>query len=148
MPIVELVYQKHILAITKKMQLENIKSVTPRRDVCEAFMAHADIFLKRTAWSGPCVSWFKQGRLDGPLTMFPGSRLTYYALMDSPRYEDMAIEYESSNPFQFLGNGFSTKEFDGSDLSFYLGDGKTAGGFLPPPKSLMDQNDSPGVLGS
>ncbi|KAI1613510.1 FAD/NAD-P-binding domain-containing protein [Exophiala viscosa] len=123
-PIVEMVYRQ-FLTIVKKMQTENIKSITPRHEVCDAFAAHADVFLKRTAWSGDCRSWFKQGRRDGPLAMFPGTRLTYFTLMEKPRYEDYRIEYQSGNPFGFLGNGFSTREYNGSDLSWYLGDDPT-----------------------
>lgn len=147
-PIVELVY-RHFLTIAKKIQVENIKCLVPRRQVCEAFAAHADLFLKRTAWSGDCRSWFKQGRLDGPLAMFPGSRLTYFSLMANPRYEDYDIEYESGNPFGFLGNGFSTKEYDGSDLSFYLGDGTSPGGVLPRSTAYSTKSNGhvPGPVG-
>jgi hypothetical protein len=54
--------------------------------------------------------------------MFPGSRLTYLDLLSTPRFEDYHIEYLNSlNMFEFLGNGFSMREFDGRDLSYYLG---------------------------
>ncbi|KAK6375892.1 hypothetical protein LTS17_007714 [Exophiala oligosperma] len=129
-PIIELV-SRHILAIVKKMQKENIKSLAPRRDVSEHFAEHADLFIQRTAWSGPCRSWFKQGRLDGKAAIFPGSRLVYMDLLKQPRFEDYTITYQYGNPFSFLGNGFSTKEFDGSDLSYYLGTDDSPGGLLP-----------------
>jgi hypothetical protein len=115
------------------MQVENIKSLTPRLEVSEAFAEHADLFLKRTAWSGNCVSWFKQGRQDGPLCIFPGSRLVYLDLLSLPRYEDYKIKYQSDNPFGFLGNGFHRMEYDGSDLSFYLGTNAKPGHLLPQP---------------
>ena len=138
-PIIELV-TRHTLTIVKKMQKEGIKSITPRRDICEAFVEHADLFLKRTAWSGTCRSWFKQGRLDGKLTIFPGSRLVYIDLLKEPRFEDYVITYQHGNPFAFLGNGFSTKEFDGSDLSYYLGTQDNPGGLLPPRKESFQTN--------
>lgn len=129
-PIIELV-TRHIITIVKKMQKEEIKSLAPRLDVSEAFVEHADLFLQRTAWTGACRSWFKQGRLDGKTTIFPGSRLVYIDLLKEPRFEDYAIEYShGGNPFAFLGNGFSTKEFDGSDLSYYLGTDESPGGLL------------------
>lgn len=54
--------------------------------------------------------------------MFPGSRLTYLALLEEPRFEDYHITYKNSvNMFEFLGTGFHTREFDGRDLSYYLG---------------------------
>jgi cation diffusion facilitator CzcD-associated flavoprotein CzcO len=129
-PIIELV-TRHILKVVQKMQRENISSLEPRRDACEAFTEHADLFLKRTAWSGQCRSWFKQGKLEGALSIFPGSRLVYMDLLAEPRYEDYSISYVGGNPFGFLGNGFSTKEFDGSDLAYYLGTDDAPGSLLP-----------------
>ncbi|CAH0020174.1 unnamed protein product [Clonostachys rhizophaga] len=128
-PLIEHV-TKYILTAAKKMQVENIKSLIPKLDVCKSFAEHADLFLKRTAWSGECRSWFKQGRLDGKLTIFPGSRLVFFGLMEAPRYEDYQIQYRAGNPFAFLGNGFSIKEFDGSDLAYYLGTENNPGGLL------------------
>jgi hypothetical protein len=130
LPIVELIY-RYILTAVKKIQKENIKSLTPRREVCDAFAEHAELFIKRTAWSGPCRSWFKQGKIDGPLTMFPGSRLVYFDLLSFPRYEDYKFEYQSSNMFGFMGNGFHKMESDGSDLSYYLGTDEKPGKLLP-----------------
>ncbi|KAK2762350.1 hypothetical protein FQN54_001360 [Arachnomyces sp. PD_36] len=130
-PIVELVYS-NIITVLKRMQKENIKSLTPRREVCDAFAEHANLFLKRTAWASKCRSWFKQGREDGPLAMFPGSRLVFFDLLSTPRYEDYKIVYSrDGNPFNFLGNGFSIKEYDGSDLSYYLGTEAGPGAQLP-----------------
>ena len=42
-------------------------------------------------------------------------------LCGSPRYEDYEIEYWDGNVFAFLGNGFDTREFDGRDITNYLG---------------------------
>jgi hypothetical protein len=87
-----------------------------------ALKEHADLFLQRTAWSDGCRSWFKQGRVDGPLTMWPGSRIMYIEIMENARFEDYDIKYMNPlNPLEFLGNGFSSRETDGRDLSFYLG---------------------------
>ena len=61
-------------------------------------------------------------------------------LLKEPRFEDYTITYEHGNPFNFLGNGFSTKEFDGSDLSYYLGTDDSPGGLLPK-KELVNHTD-------
>lgn len=111
----------NILQVIKKLQQENIKSISPYQEATDNFVEHADIWLKRTAWAGPCASWFKNGKIDGQLTIFPGSRMVLADLLSSPRFEDYAIEYWNRNRFAFLGNGFSTKEFDGSDVAWYLG---------------------------
>jgi hypothetical protein len=63
--------------------------------------------------------------------MFPGSRLVFFKLLAEPRYEDYDIRYESRNPFEFPGTGFTIGEFDGSDLSYYLGTKENPGALLP-----------------
>ncbi|KAL1969601.1 hypothetical protein VTN77DRAFT_8154 [Rasamsonia byssochlamydoides] len=131
LPLIEGLHSNFI-RIIKKMQVENIKSLAPKREVCEKFVEHADLFLKRTAWSSDCSSWFKQGRKNGPLTMWPGSRLLFLEVHKEPRYEDYNIEYISGNPFEFLGNGFTVREYDGSDLSYYLGTMENPGALMPP----------------
>jgi cation diffusion facilitator CzcD-associated flavoprotein CzcO len=121
LPIVECL-TGNIIQCIDKMQRECIKSMAPKEAVANSFVEHARLFLQRTAWSGPCSSWFKQGKIDGPLPMFPGTRLTYIDLLTNPRFEDYEIEYEGGHDmWRFLGNGFSTREFDGRDLSYYLG---------------------------
>lgn len=117
----------NIIQCIQKIQLENIKSMVPKEAVAKSFAKRAQLFLQRTAWTGPCSSWFKQGKVDGPLPMFPASRLVYIDLLKDPRFEDYEIEYEGGEDmWRFLGNGFATREFDGRDLSYYLGllDGK------------------------
>jgi cation diffusion facilitator CzcD-associated flavoprotein CzcO len=46
----------HILEIVEKMQKEDIRSLTPRREAANAFVEHADLYLKRLAFSGNCAS--------------------------------------------------------------------------------------------
>lgn len=119
MPVSELLVN-NILKIIKKAQKELIKSVTPKREVCNAFAEHADLFVKRTAWDGPCSAWFKKGGDNGRLSVFPGSRLIFFDIMEDPRYEDYKIDYWGGE-FQWLGNGFHVVEFNGDDDSYYLG---------------------------
>ena len=121
LPTIEILAKNAIQCI-EKMQVDRIKSLTPKPEIADALKEHAALFLQRTAWSYGCSSWFKQGRVDGPLQMFPGSRLTFFELMSKPRFEDYTIEYLNPlNMLEFLGNGFYTREFDGRDLSYYLG---------------------------
>lgn len=103
------------------MQVENIKSLSPKRAPALAFKEHHDLYIQRTAWSGPCSSWFKKGKSDGPMTMYPGSRAHFFELLDAPRYEDFDIRYTSKNQWAFLGNGFSLREFDGRDTTYWMG---------------------------
>ncbi len=108
--------------IITKMQLERIKSLRPKMAVARQFTEHADLYLQRTAWTSPCSSWFKGGTKDGKPTIYPGSRLHFMQLLEDPRYEDFEIEYmDPKNMYSFLGNGFATREFNGQDITNYLG---------------------------
>ena len=89
MPLIERWTQYMFDAITK-MQVENIKSVTPSLEKSKMFRQHADLFLQRTAWTSACASWFKQGRKDGQAVVYPGSRLHFMHLMEAVRWEDAA----------------------------------------------------------
>ena len=104
-----------------KMQVENIKSLRPRLAAAEQFRQHADALVRRTAWSEPCRSEFKNGRVGGQVLVYPGSRLHFLELLENPRYEDYDIRYWDENRFAFLGNGFTTREGDGRDITYYLG---------------------------
>jgi hypothetical protein len=121
LPLIETL-SRYIMQVLQKMQTDRIKSLTPKPDAIAQFTEHAELFLQRTAWVSGCSSWFKQGRVDGPLPMFPGSRLMYLGLLAKPRYEHFVVEYlNEGNMFEFLGDGFDVREFDGRDLSYYLG---------------------------
>ena len=120
LPIIE-VFTNYMCDIITKMQVENIKSLAPKKSAALQFKEHHDLYMLRTAWSDPCSSWFKRGSTDGQLTMYPGSRVHFFELLGRPRYEDYEIEYLSGNQWEFLGNGFSVREFDGRDTTFWMG---------------------------
>jgi hypothetical protein len=44
----------------KKMQRENITSVTIKDKAADDFQEHQEMYVKRTAWIGPCSSWFRR----------------------------------------------------------------------------------------
>jgi hypothetical protein len=50
MPLIE-TWTRYMFAVMRKAQVENIKSFTPKMSVSKQFRAHADLFLKRTAWT-------------------------------------------------------------------------------------------------
>lgn len=112
----------YTLKLVEKIQTENIVSIRPNETKTKQFLQYANAFLKRTAWNGPCSSWFKGGTVDGQPALYPGSRLSFIKLLESPRPEDYDIEYQNpQNPFSFLGQGMHVCEKDGSDLTWYLG---------------------------
>lgn len=58
------------------------------------------------------------------LAVWPGSSMHYQQVIETPRYEDMEIEYFDSNPWACLGMGWTienrvTKE-GGADCSPYI----------------------------
>ncbi|KAJ8118859.1 hypothetical protein OPT61_g257 [Boeremia exigua] len=120
MPLIEQ-WTRYMFTCITKCQVEDIKSLTPKMECASQFRQHADLFLQRTAWTSPCRSWFKQGRIDGQAAIWPGSRLHFLKMMEQPRFEDYDILYRNENMFAFLGNGFETREFDGRDITNYLG---------------------------
>lgn len=119
-PMVE-AYTSYAFQILEKAQIEDIKRLQVRRTAAEQFTAHADVYLRRTAWSGPCSSWFKAGDRNRKPAIWPGSRIHYLTMLRSVRFEDYEFEYRSGNAFNFLGDGFDVREHDGRDLTWYCG---------------------------
>ncbi|CZR66978.1 related to steroid monooxygenase [Phialocephala subalpina] len=115
---------KYILKMLYKCQTESIKAICPSPSAIREYKTHADVFLTRTAWSTKCRSWFKNGKIDGPVVaLYPGSRIHWFHMMTNPRYEDW--EWTRLNPlnrFAYLGNGFSVREGAGRDLTWYFDD--------------------------
>ncbi|KAE9408295.1 FAD/NAD-P-binding domain-containing protein [Gymnopus androsaceus JB14] len=104
------------MQIIKKMQTENIVSIKVKDKAADDFNEHRELYLKRTAWAGQCSSWFK-----------PGPNVLFIELLTNPRWEDWDYEYGyAGNRFGYLGNGFTMREVDGRDTTFYYGllDGK------------------------
>lgn len=103
----------------KKCQLEHTLSVRPLPSAVNDYAEHIAAFMPRTAWAAPGASWFKGGEKEGPVTaLHPGGRIHWFHMLEDPRWEDFEWRRESRNRFQYLGNGFSTKE--GEDPTWYL----------------------------
>ncbi|OAL38360.1 hypothetical protein AYO20_02419 [Fonsecaea nubica] len=119
LPVIEII-TRYLEKFVEKLQTEDVKYFAPKMEAVEDFRRHRELFLKRTAWSSPCRSWFKGGTVDGPIMMWPGSRLHFFEAMAKPRYEDYDWAYNSVNRFSYFGNGFSQREMDGNDISWYI----------------------------
>ncbi|KAH7128925.1 hypothetical protein EDB81DRAFT_871659 [Dactylonectria macrodidyma] len=115
---------KYIVDIIQKCQTERIKAISPSLAAVRELTEHTQAFMPRTAWAGSCASWFKNGTENGPVTaLHPGSRIHFFHMLERFRGEDWEYVYASkANRFSYLGNGFSTKELDGSDSTWYLND--------------------------
>ncbi|KAI9375098.1 putative dimethylaniline monooxygenase [Aspergillus egyptiacus] len=119
LPIIEII-TRYIEKFLAKLGRENMKSFQPKQEAVEDFKRHRELFLLRTAWSSPCRSWFKGGTVDGPILMWPGSRLHFFEALAEPRYEDYEWQYLLNNRFSYFGNGFSKREMDGDNITWYI----------------------------
>ncbi|KIW84914.1 hypothetical protein Z517_00302 [Fonsecaea pedrosoi CBS 271.37] len=106
---------EYFVAVMKKMQEEGIKSVEPKRYMTTKFQEHMSAFHKNTVWSQPCRSWYKNGTVDGEPQLWCGSALTYVKTIRTPRFEDYDMQYESSNPWAFLGNGKTRAHYEAAE---------------------------------
>jgi cation diffusion facilitator CzcD-associated flavoprotein CzcO len=114
---------KYMLRMVHKCQTEGYKSFTPSQPAIDEFVRHADAFMPRMAWASECRSWFKNGRTDGPVTaLWPGSRIHWFKVLDARniRFEDWQWERSTQNRWAFMGNGFSSLEAEGRDLTWYF----------------------------
>ncbi|PNH48275.1 hypothetical protein VD0004_g180 [Verticillium dahliae] len=106
----------------RKMATEDIRYVTPKQAVADAFMRYGDEVHKTLVWTGACKSWYKRNRVDGRVTaLFGGSAHLFNRMLGDIRGEDFDVTYNTANPFRFMGNGFTEWEMDPkSDLSWYV----------------------------
>lgn len=112
---------KYVLQLVTKAQTEGIKSYDVKQAACDDFVTHIHHFMPRTAWAAKCRSWFKNGRTEGPiLAIHPGSRIHWFHTLERPKFEDYEYTYLTSNRFQYLGDGFSTREEEGEDSTWFL----------------------------
>ncbi|KAI3334759.1 hypothetical protein F4824DRAFT_178976 [Ustulina deusta] len=115
---------RYITRAIHKCQVEGIKAICPSDAAVADFSEHIASFMPRTAWAASCSSWFKGGKVDGPVTaLHPGSRIHFFHMLEQFRGEDWEYvhDHPSTNRFSYLGNGFSTKELDPTfDSTWYL----------------------------
>ncbi|KAJ7677213.1 FAD/NAD-P-binding domain-containing protein [Mycena rosella] len=119
-------YTGAFMKIIKKMQMENITAIKIKDKAADDYNEHRELYVKRTAWVGNCSSWFRSGPDVAPM-LFPGNRVLFMELLTNLRWEDWDYEYGyAGNRFGYFGSGFTRREKDGRDSTFYYGflDGK------------------------
>ncbi|OAL43426.1 FAD/NAD(P)-binding domain-containing protein [Pyrenochaeta sp. DS3sAY3a] len=110
-----------VCKMLKKMQRELIKTIEPKESVAEEHYYHQHALMKRLVYSQPCASWYKNGRIVGPVcAQYPGSRLHWHEFLRKVRYEDFEIEYCYGNRFAYLGNGYTREDIEGHNLTWYF----------------------------
>lgn len=109
---------EYIVRIVSKLQTENYGSLRPKPHIVDAWQKHAQKFLERTVFTGPCVSTYKNGTANNSIiALHGGSLLHWLNLAENPRHEDFiwdSLCEDPENLFAFLGNGFLKFDLDGS----------------------------------
>ncbi|KAJ9266407.1 hypothetical protein DTO212C5_6330 [Paecilomyces variotii] len=146
-----LVIEKEIDYFTQcvaKMQRDNIRAMTPRREAVERFTTYCDNYFSRTVFANKCRSWYKGGTEDGRINaLWPGSSLHAMKILAHPRWEDFEYQYVNDNPNGWIGDGWTQAEKDKTVDVDYLDDDNID---FPVP---VAQDDAPvehtnGVLGT
>ncbi|KXL44482.1 MAG: hypothetical protein FE78DRAFT_150169 [Acidomyces sp. 'richmondensis'] len=113
----------YILKAIRKMQKENIKSMTVKPERVRDFIRYCDAYFKGTVYMDDCQSWYRkdgQGKSGDFVTgLWPGSTLHCIEALRSPRWEDYLYEYPreengaEENQMAWLGNGWAlTQTYD------------------------------------
>ncbi|KAI9155624.1 FAD-binding monooxygenase moxY [Paramyrothecium foliicola] len=111
----------YILRWCKKIAVEDIKAVQVNQKATDDYNTYTQEFMKRTAWASGCRSWYKNGKTGGKVTAtYAGSVLHYKEILETFRTEDFEYEFNSSNRFNFMGNGLTAREEKGEHLGFYV----------------------------
>lgn len=105
----------YILKAIRKLQRENIKSMSVHASRVKDFMRYCDVYFEGTAYMDECRSWYRQGG-DGTRSkvtgLWPGSTLHCIEALRSPRWEDWGFEFleeedgRQGNAMGWLGNGY------------------------------------------
>lgn len=83
----------YIIKAIRKIQKEDIRSMTVKARRVRDFQEYADEYFKKTVYVDDCSSWYrsKGGRITG---LWPGSTMHAIEAFRSPRWEDYEYEYE------------------------------------------------------
>ncbi|KAL4919155.1 hypothetical protein BDW62DRAFT_209891 [Aspergillus aurantiobrunneus] len=89
----------------RKIQTEAIQSMSVKQEALDDIYEHFDEFHKTTVFQEECRSWFKDGKRENRVYLWPGPTIHFLKTIKDPRFEDYEIKYRYSNRFAFLGNG-------------------------------------------
>lgn len=104
-----------------KIAMEDIHSIDPKQEAIDDFNVYTQEYLKRTVYTSHCRSWYKNNKVDGPVTaMWAGSPMHFKDMISTQRGEDFEIKYRSKNRYSFFGNGVTQRDVENADLACYL----------------------------
>ena len=127
--ILESIGDYHIKCI-RKLQREDIRAMHVKRSRLKDFSAYIDSYFQKTVYMDECKSWYRSegGRGSRIVGLWPGSTLHAVETLRSPRWEDYEYIYDEgeeddpirANRLRWLGNGWSSIQLDGGDMSYYI----------------------------
>ena len=101
---------EYAVKVIKKMQNEDIKSLSPRQGKTDRFNIHAQEWIKHTVYKESCRAWYKDPATGRVNAIWPGSSLHYQQVLERPRYEDFEITYRNNNEWACLGMGWTVQD--------------------------------------
>ncbi|KAK4925277.1 hypothetical protein LTR66_016410 [Elasticomyces elasticus] len=112
---------EYVVKWTQKIATEDIKSLDVKKESVDDYNVWSQEFLKRTAFSGECTSWYKNGKSRGFVNAYAGTSSHFRKSLERIGGEHFNIRYNSANRFSYLGNGKMEEEKNGfGDLSDYF----------------------------
>lgn len=108
----------YIVKCIRKIQKDDIKSMTVSPKRVNDFIEYCDSYFKQTVVMDDCKSWYRKG--DKVTGLWPGSTLHCIEALRSPRWEDFEYEYHENNQLAWLGNGWCANQLEKKDLAWYL----------------------------
>jgi hypothetical protein len=111
---------EYIVKAIRKIQKENILSMTVKAARVKDFIAQCDAYFAGTVFVGECNSWYRQNgkgdSADKVTGVWPGSAMHCQEILRSPRWEDFEYEYIPEengapvNQLAFFGNGLTVPQ--------------------------------------
>ncbi|CAI7650847.1 unnamed protein product [Penicillium glandicola] len=113
----------YITKCVQKMQRDNIRAMSVRREAVKCFTQYCDQYFAGTVFSSKCRSWYKGGTKNGRVTaLWPGSSLHSMKALANPRWEDFEYCYVNDNASGWLGDGWTENEKQNKINVDYLDD--------------------------
>jgi len=85
------------MQISDGWQTENIHSIVPEEEAAADFTAYAEDYMKVTAFTSNCRSWYKSNSKSGRISVLcAGSTLHYFEGIKEPRWDDWNVSITAS----------------------------------------------------
>lgn len=101
----------YIAKILRKMILQRYKTIVPKQEAVDDFVAYRDHYFSKTVLHDGCSSWYNGQKKGGTVFgMWPGTTSHSVIVRSDPRWEDFHLESHSQNRFAWLGSGLTHQD--------------------------------------